>query len=362
MPVATKVKLDDSTLEKVLWHRSMADLHARVKTADGLDRALLHLRAADRMEWEHIRGKAIADYLRSGSENPSNEFERKALSTLRDDAGGFLVPTVAPAEILAKGLSDYNPIRDYATVVTLTAGDLYPQPVEKTRPGVRWVRETDSRQTPTSDMVLSGEGVPVHIVNATVPVSSKLRDSAAYDPDIFVIQPVMRSFLVAESKQFVIGNGIGQPEGIFTNGSVPVIKSGSNSTITADAVQAVFYALHNAFRKNASWMMNDATIQVVKTLKDSTGAYLYERGLFGLSPETLLGRPIISCPDAPTIAASAWPIAFGDVSRYVIVDRTQLAVLVDPYSSKPSFVYDCIRRVGGQVVDATAFVKMVIST
>ena len=353
---------DEQLLEKILANRHYADLHAARKSVTGLDRALLYAEMADRDEGMLRSRKAIKNYLKTGDRSHRHEMELKALNSLQDTSGGYLVPTVPPAEILAKGLSDYNPIRDYATVVTLTKGDLYPWPVEKTRPGVRRVRETDSRQTPTSDMLLAGEGIPVHIYNSTLPVSSKLVQDAAYDPDIFVIQPVMRAFLVAESTDFVIGSGIGQPEGIFTNGSVSVVHSGSASTITADGVRNTFDALPAAFRKNSYWMMNDATIAIVKELKDSTGAYLYDRGIFGLAPETLLGRPIITCPDAPTVAGGAYPIALGDLSRYVIVDRTQLAVLVDPYSSKPNFVYDCVRRVGGQVVDPNAFVKMLIAT
>ncbi|MDE3041125.1 MAG: phage major capsid protein [Nitrospirota bacterium] len=348
--------------EKSVYLRGLAGLHAKMPSIDAKERGLYYAMAADREEQTLWEEKAIKNYLRTGDPNPRRELEQKGLSSLSDTAGGYAVNAVPPAEILAKGASDLNPIRPYATVVTLTTGDIYPQPVEKTRPGVRRVRETDSHATPTSDMLLAGEGIPVHIYNSTLPVSSKLVQDAAYDPDIVVIQPVMRAFLVAESTDFVVGSGVGQPEGMFSNGAVSLVHSGSASTITADSIRAMFYGLPAAFRNNGYWLMNDSTIQVIKTLKDSTGAYLYDRGIFGLVPETLMGRPILSCPDAPNVAGGAYPIVLGDLSRYVIVDRTPLAVLVDPYSNKPNFIYDCMRRVGGQVVDPTAFVKMVIAT
>jgi HK97 family phage major capsid protein len=353
----------EPTSERLDYLRGLAEIHGRMQGLEAKERTVRFHMAADEELIQLWKKRAVENYKRTGDANPVHPMERKGLDMSHDQGGGYLDPSGADiAAILAKGLSDYNPIRDYAGKGTLLKGDLYPNPVITGRPGVRRLRETDSHATPTTDMILAGEQIPVHTYNSTVPVSNKLFDSSAFSPNDFVIEPVMQAFLVAESHDFVVGSGVGCPEGIFINGSVTQIKSGSNSTVLGDNLRAMFYALAGCFRNNGYWMLNDATELVVKQLKDASGTYIFNEGFYGLVPPTMFGRPVLSCPDAPAIAGGAFPIAFGDMTRYRIIDRTPLAVLVDPFSNKPNYVYDCVRRVGGQVIDPTAFVKMVIST
>ncbi len=57
----------------------------------------------------------------------------------------------------------------------------------------------------------------------------------------------------------------------------------------------------------------------------------------------------------PSAVASALPVAFGDFRRgYLIVDRTGVRVLRDPYTNKPYVMFYTTKRVGGGVVDPTA--------
>jgi HK97 family phage major capsid protein len=61
----------------------------------------------------------------------------------------------------------------------------------------------------------------------------------------------------------------------------------------------------------------------------------------------------------PDAAADATPIAFGDFSRgYLMVDRTGVRVLRDPYSAKPYVLFYTTKRVGGGVQDFDA-IKLV---
>ena len=54
----------------------------------------------------------------------------------------------------------------------------------------------------------------------------------------------------------------------------------------------------------------------------------------------------------PDMAAGAMGIAFGNFRRgYLIVDRTGVRVLRDPYTAKPKVLFYTTKRVGGAVVD-----------
>jgi HK97 family phage major capsid protein len=112
--------------------------------------------------------------------------------------------------------------------------------------------------------------------------------------------------------------------------------------------------------------MNSQTLGTIRKLKDgSTGTFLLMTSGLGNSPSTtLLGRPVIECPDMPDIAGNAYPVAFGDFSQgYRIFDRLAISVLRDPYSVATNGLtrFHARRRVAGGVAKSEALRKLKIS-
>jgi HK97 family phage major capsid protein len=94
---------------------------------------------------------------------------------------------------------------------------------------------------------------------------------------------------------------------------------------------------------------------VLRKLKDSTGNYLWQPPATADARASLMGFPLVEAEDVPNIAANATPIAFGDFNRgYLVVDRTGVRVLRDPYSAKPYVLFYTTKRVGGGVQDFDA--------
>jgi HK97 family phage major capsid protein len=57
----------------------------------------------------------------------------------------------------------------------------------------------------------------------------------------------------------------------------------------------------------------------------------------------------------PDVAANSYSVAFGDFRRgYLIVDRTGVRVLRDPFTAKPYVLFYTTKRVGGGVHDFDA--------
>jgi len=208
-------------------------------------------------------------------------------------------------------------------------------------------------------LTFGGEVIPTHIMNTTFPVAAKLLEDPAFDLEEWLINwSVLTAFLEEEAKQFLVGNGNGAPEGLLVRPGVGEVKSGSASTLTVDGVLALYHALPQAYRRRAVWLMNAATLRVLSGMKDSAGQPIFRQTTTG---DVILGRPVLEDPNMPDIASGSWPIAFGDLSYYWIIDRIPLAVLRDPFSNKPNVVFDCVRRVGGQLVEPAALVKQVIA-
>ncbi|MFM7622153.1 MAG: phage major capsid protein, partial [Alphaproteobacteria bacterium] len=54
----------------------------------------------------------------------------------------------------------------------------------------------------------------------------------------------------------------------------------------------------------------------------------------------------------PSRAANSLSVAFGDIrSTYTIADRSDMAVMRDPYTAKPNVMFYAVKRVGGAVVN-----------
>jgi HK97 family phage major capsid protein len=61
----------------------------------------------------------------------------------------------------------------------------------------------------------------------------------------------------------------------------------------------------------------------------------------------------------PNVAANSFAIAFGDFrAGYLVVDRTGVRILRDPYSAKPNVLFYTTKRVGGGVQNFEA-IKLV---
>ena len=103
--------------------------------------------------------------------------------------------------------------------------------------------------------------------------------------------------------------------------------------------------------------MNRKTQAAVRKFKDCERQLsLAAAGDRRAAAPSLMGFPLVEAEDMPDIAAErATSIAFGDFRRgYLVVDRTGVRVLRDPYSAKPYVLFYTTKRVGGGVQDFDA--------
>lgn len=290
--------------------------------------------------------------------------ETKALSLGDDTAGGFLAPPDFVDEII-KAVILYSPIRTVATVRT-TSNRSVLVPVRKGVYAAQWVSETGTRSE-TTGLRYGLEELPNHELYSEVLISNQDLEDVAFDMDQQLQMEASEQFAVAEGKGFVNGSGVGQPEGLLTNSAIANVHSGSASALTYAGLANLFYGVKTAYAVNGTWLMNRQTIGAIREIVDGNQRPLWEPGFPGFDktqPPTIMGRPYLETPDMPNVAASAYPIIFGDIKRgYMIVDRVQMVVqrLVEKYADTGQVAYLVRKRVGGQVVLADAIQKQLIS-
>jgi len=223
------------------------------------------------------------------------------------------------------------------------------------------VAESASR-TDTNTPQINKKSISVHEIYAQPKATQKLIDDSAIDIESWIAEKVADIFSSTENSAFISGNGSGKPKGILAYtagtafGEIEQVDSEEDGVVTADSIVKLYYALKDEYAKNATFLMNRATVQAVRLLKESTtDQYLWQPGLAAGSPDTLLGVPVKQASDMPVPAADSLSIALGDFSRgYKIVDRVGMRILRDPFTDKPFVKFYTTKRVGGEVVNFEA--------
>jgi HK97 family phage major capsid protein len=68
---------------------------------------------------------------------------------------------------------------------------------------------------------------------------------------------------------------------------------------------------------------------------------------------------VVEAEDMPDIAANSLSIAFGNFrAGYLIAERSETAILRDPYTNKPFVNFYATKRVGGCVANSEAIKLM----
>ena len=121
----------------------------------------------------------------------------------------------------------------------------------------------------------------------------------------------------------------------------------SVTTLTADDIINLIYSLKRAYRKDASFIVNDQTIAVIRTFKDNNGAYMWQPSLVQGEPDKLLGYDVHTSQFAPVDA-----IAFGDYSYYNIGDRgtRSFKQLTELFAGNGMLGYVAKERVDGKLI------------
>lgn len=280
--------------------------------------------------------------------------EYKALSVVPDTAGGYLAPSEYVREII-KAETEISPVRSLVRV-RQTAAKSVQIPKRTGQFAAVWVAEQGTKSE-TTGLTYGLEEIPTSELYALVDISNQMLEDSAFSMDGEISMEAAEQFAVAEGAAFVSGSGVGKPQGVLTNANVGTTNSGAATTITADGLLSLKYAIKSAYQASASWVMKRATISSVRKLKDGNGNYLWQPGLAQGRPNTLDGDPYVEVADMPSEGAGLKPVAYGDWRRaYTWIDRISMEMLRDPYTQATSGNVRFIvrKRVGGQVTLAEA--------
>ena len=250
--------------------------------------------------------KAMLTALRSNFRQVSNVLQEGV-----DADGGYLVPEEYDHRLIDV-LTEENIMRGIATKIT-TSGE-HKINIAATKPAAAWIEEGGALSF--GDATFDQKILDAHKLHVAIKITEELLYDNAFGLENYIITEFGKALANAEEDAFLNGDGVGKPTGIFDK-----TKGGESiGTLTAalksDDVLDLIYKLKRPYRKNASFIMNDATLAQIRKLKDNNGQYLWQPSYQVGEPDKILGYNIRTSAFAPTDA-----IAFGDYKYYNIGDR-----------------------------------------
>lgn len=256
----------------------------------------------------YLRGKSFSDFSPVVEGTPAN--------------GGYLVPEEFERQVVA-ALTDQNVIRSVANVIR-TANDRK-IPIALTQGSATWMGEGDAytESAPTFDRKVLG----AFKLGRMTLVSDEMLQDSMINIEQFIIDDMVKAFAATEEAAHCVGDGTDGPTGIFTaSGGQTNVTSAKAGEISADDLISLVYALRAPYRRNAKFIMKDATVAAIRKLKDGNGVYMWQPALTNGQPDKLLGYDLLTTEGAPAIAANALAVAFGDFKYYWIADRMGMTV------------------------------------
>ena len=242
-----------------------------------------------------------------------------ALQVGTDSEGGYLVPDEYERTLI-EALEDQNIFRQLAHVIHTSSGDRK-IPVVASKGTASWIDE--EAQYPESDDAFGQVSIGAYKLATMIKISEELLNDSVFDMPAYIAKEFARRIGAAEEEAFFTGNGTGKPLGILaaTGGAETGVTAAAVDKITMDEVIDLFYSLRAPYRRNAVFIMNDATVKALRKLKDGQGQYLWQPSITAGTPDTILNRPVHTSGFMPTLATGNKTILFGDLGYYWVADR-----------------------------------------
>jgi HK97 family phage major capsid protein len=280
---------------------------------------------------------AMLSAMRSNFRNVSNILQEGV-----DGDGGYLVPEEYDKRLI-QVLEGENIMRGLATIIT-TSG-LHKINIAATKPAAAWIEEGGALTF--GDATFDQINLDAFKLHVAIKVTEELLYDSAFGLENYIITEFGKALANAEEDSFLNGDGKGKPTGIFAETGGGQVVSTLTAAIKSDDLIDLVYGLKRPYRKNASFIMNDATLASLRKLKDNNGAYIWQPSYKEGEPDRVLGYAVHTSSFAPENA-----IAFGDYSYYNIGDRgsRSFAELRELFAGNGMIGYVAKERVDGKLV------------
>ncbi len=260
--------------------------------------------------------------------------EIRAQATTSGSVGGFLIPP-GYRTVMTESLKAYGGLINHANVITTSTGNPLQWPSNDDTANTGAIL-AENAQITSLDVALGTKSLGAYMYTSRlVLVSLQLLQDSAFDLDTWLPRKLGERLGRAEAAHFISGTGTGQPEGAATNATASV-PGAVGFGITYDNLIDLEHSVDPAYRArgNARFLFNDATLAVIRKVKDADNRPIWLPVPVPGMPATINGVPYTIDQGMASPGANAKSILFGDFEAGYIIRQVldmQMVRLTERY-------------------------------
>lgn len=281
--------------------------------------------------------------------------EIRAMGVATDPKGGALVPTGFINKLITR-LRTEGPMLDPTLVNYLSTASGNPIEMPTFDDDARAVIIGENTLIPEDDLAFNSKTLGAYkYTSKLVRVSNELLQDAAIPVDDTISGALARRIGRGLNEDLTVGTGVNMPEGIVTAASA--MTAALATAFSVEELFALQHAIDPAYRRSGTWMFNDAVLLKARTMKDTTGSFIWQPGMSLDAPQTILGRPFVINPYmASTFTTGKTVALFGDLKAYTVRQVRDIYVrrLEERYADWDQVGFVALARFDGKLLDTSA--------
>lgn len=310
-----------------------AEFDAKAEEVKGIDSAL----AADEQTRAFVESAAKPQEKESDEELEVRAFadiiRQRGDSNITKSDNGAVIPKTIAKKIIDR-VFDISPVFGEAEKFNVKGTVAIPY-VDDENDNITVAYATEFEDLEAKSTKLLTVNLTGFLAGVLAKISKSLLNSTDLDLTNFVIEKIAQAAAIWLDGEVLVGTN-GGVTGLKDLKSSRKVESGASAAITMDDIISLKSKLKTAFQKNAMFVMHPDTLDMIRHLKDDEGRYYVLDDVtkdFGVS---LLGKPVYTSDQMPTVAAGNTSIYYGDFKQglgaKIVEDSVQ--VLTEKYATQ----------------------------
>jgi HK97 family phage major capsid protein len=274
------------------------------------------------------------------------------------DLGGIAVPPDRQTEVTTR-LPGLTAVRGGgAKVITLVNSNSAEIPDYKGNSDqymglLRMKRGTETGKPAEQNFEIGFLPVVAYISTMKVPMSMSTVEDAS-NLIALLMQDIATTQSMGEDIEFLVGDGVNKAYGILPGGAndlaLKEVVTGDADELTVLGIKAMKRGIASQYRKPAVWVGTSLTFGRIESFTAGAGVTNWAFPDLAES-DKLLNHSTFEQESMPEIAAGTYPLIFGDMSGYVIVERLGMTIerFHDSNTGINMVQYEVRKRVGGRL-------------
>lgn len=305
------------------------------KEVDEIDNTISMTEIVNKMGVKKVEEKkeiSVADMERKQFENAVRGFINQDQPTTKTD-GQVMIPTTIWDRIIDQVI-EICPIFEAADRYNIT-GNLTLPKYDKDNSSIAMTYANEGTQAESGKVVISQITLTGYLSRCLAKISKSLINNTNFDIVGFVEAKMAQAIALFIEGELLHGTE-GKVEGLSGITEDMTITTESANAVTVDEFMDTQDAVIDNYQNNSFWIMNRATRNAIRKLKDKEGQYLLNKDVTAKWGYTLLGKDVY-CSDAMDKIGAGKTIAFyGDFSGLAVKlsENANMQILNERYAEE----------------------------